>query len=120
MNHWNKLLPSVVKDGIDKDEADSLHQIEGTIHEITVVLHEKKCLLTNKQVGKLVRQINTHSTLKYTFKVSLKTAENGYFLVLLLFMKLLHVYNPGYSTGQCHESSYGYVSIRTFICTNED
>ena len=95
-----------------------MQQIEGTIHEITVVLHEKKCLLTNKQVGKLVRQINTHSTLKYTFKVSLKTAENEYFLVLLL--KLLHVYNTGCSTGQCHESSYGYVSIRTFICTNED
>ena len=70
MNQWNELLPSVVRDGLHHDEQESLKQINKSVAHIRALLNGNGELVSNKDAGKLFRQINTHSSLKYTYTVS--------------------------------------------------
>ena len=68
-NHWNQLLPEVIRVDLAHDESDSLHQIEQSVAEIASTLREKARLVENKMTGKLVRQISTHLSMKYILTV---------------------------------------------------
>lgn len=70
MNQWNELLPAVVRDGLQHDEAESLAQLNDSIVHIRSLLGGKGDLVSNKDIGKLFRQITTHSQLKYVYTVS--------------------------------------------------
>lgn len=70
MNQWNELLPTIVRDGLQQDESESLAQINDSIVLIRSLLNSKGELVSNKDIGKLFRQITTHSQLKYVYTVS--------------------------------------------------
>lgn len=75
MNQWNELLPSIVRDGLHHDEQESLRQINKTVAHIRSLLNGNDELVSNKDAGKLFRQINAHSSLKYTYTVSCNMAS---------------------------------------------
>jgi len=74
MNQWNELLPPIVSDGLHHDEHESLRQINKSVSHIRALLNGNGELVSNKDAGKLFRQINTHSSLKYTYTVSTTSA----------------------------------------------
>jgi hypothetical protein len=75
MNHWNQLLPSVVRDDLQHDEHHSFQQIEKSVVEINATLKEKSILVTNKAVGKFARQLFSHLHMKYTLTVRKSTCN---------------------------------------------
>jgi len=83
-NHWNQLLPEVIRVDLAHDESDSLHQIEQSVAEIATTLREKARLVENKMTGKLVRQISTHLSMKYILTVAMLDSTVGTLMDLFL------------------------------------
>ena len=69
MHYFNNLITFYEKEAIDDNTAKSIDEINATLQIIESDIAVESVNL--KTVGKLIRLINTHNSLKYEFKVML-------------------------------------------------